>query len=762
MSTKGVTGLAILCLGSLSACRNDQVSVSCDGRVDAPPCASADGPTTAVTESEPNDAMEEATVAPLSLGSTVRISGTLPSIQTRVDVDVYDLGPLPVGTRVCVQVETPGAALHVSAALVEAFPGFPLLAEIDTRPFTSDDPFVLAVADSASTRASSISMVIRPGASNEQRGLTHLLVVARSPISLLLQETEYALSVSAERGNRGADPYEQAVFLNFAGGRVAIDGAVQTLPEFDAASIDEQYSGETERLADSVVENVNRRFAGYRVRILDSRSEEPPPDQPFSTIHFGGTTSAAFGFAMCGVDPGNSDPSDEAIVFTDSMDPSQFSLIPDVEQLANAIGNVAAHEIGHMLGMYHVQDQADIMNTYDNRDTVLFEQRFRESLINNSVFQAMATLRLRQSGAAVLQRVVGFAREPDTNVALPSILPETIANGGVGDDPPKVFVATAQEVVVFDTESASSGLIETRRMPAGLEIGHMITGDFNADGSVDVVAVGTASELNADDLVVLLSKPAGGIPSPAAIQSVDSPEYVATGDFDGDGDSDLVVGSSVSNAIGLLLNEGDGRFTAGPTADLDLVLGVAGGDLDGDGRDEILTAGLALEVLRLDSELALSNVQSVPTENMLTAPVVVDLNADGAPDVVAVNYYSVAMSIAFNDGDGTLGTLSVVDVDEVIWYPTAVLAVQTGDFDGDGLVDLAVSKDQDESIAILRGDGNGEFTLFASLYLPTIIPGRFVAADVNRDGLDDLIVPVGAQGVSVFLHHGDGEFGRLR
>jgi hypothetical protein len=81
-----------------------------------------------------------------------------------------------------------------------------------------------------------------------------------------------------------------------------------------------------------------------------------------------------------------------------------------------------------------------------------------------------------------------------------------------------------------------------------------------------------------------------------------------------------------------------------------------------------------------------------------------------------------------------------------------------GDFDGDGRLDLAVATPG--GIALLRGDGSGRFALAANLEVEAL--SSFVAADVDGDGRDDLvIVPPGqASGsmVSVRLSRGDFSF----
>ena len=76
------------------------------------------------------------------------------------------------------------------------------------------------------------------------------------------------------------------------------------------------------------------------------------------------------------------------------------------------------------------------------------------------------------------------------------------------------------------------------------------------------------------------------------------------------------------------------------------------------------------------------------------------------------------------------------------------------DLNGYGKLDLAVPHSNPDAIGLLLGNGDGTFG--PAIDLPTSIYGsRVVAADVNRDGLPDLVT----DGVSVLLNYGQGAFG---
>ena len=119
-----------------------------------------------------------------------------------------------------------------------------------------------------------------------------------------------------------------------------------------------------------------------------------------------------------------------------------------------------------------------------------------------------------------------------------------------------------------------------------------------------------------------------------------------------------------------------------------------------------------------------------------------DFNGDGIPDLVTANDAVVngnpgTVTILLGTGDGGFTEVSGSPI------PVGInpLIVAAGDFNADGKVDLAVTNENDNSVAILLGDGDGTFTAAPSVHTPAgFSPLSVTAADFDGDGVDDLAV----------------------
>ena len=129
---------------------------------------------------------------------------------------------------------------------------------------------------------------------------------------------------------------------------------------------------------------------------------------------------------------------------------------------------------------------------------------------------------------------------------------------------------------------------------------------------------------------------------------------------------------------------------------------------------------------------------------------VVDLNGDGFPDIVVANRGGPC-NICFNDGKGNFPN-------SVVLGPETSSNIVAGDMDGDGSTDLIVAfRDLGQCIVYLN-DGRGHFPRKVA-FGPKITSTRAIAvADMNKDGLLDIIACHEKLGTFIYLNQGKGTF----
>jgi hypothetical protein len=236
----------------------------------------------------------------------------------------------------------------------------------------------------------------------------------------------------------------------------------------------------------------------------------------------------------------------------------------------------------------------------------------------------------------------------------------------------------------------------------------IVVGDFNGDGNSDLAVANSGAYAAGPSISILLGDGKGLFAPAINYPSDDTPVSLAVGDFNGDGKSDLAVvnrGYYTGGSISILLGDGKGGFRpairyslAGPSP-----VSVAIADFNGDGKSDLAVGtynhGVWVFSGNGDGTFA-PPVGFVPDNGSSGGSVAIgDFNGDGKSDLAVTNPFSV--TILLGSGDGTFGP--PVNYFMGPYGPTALVA---GHFTGDAASDLAIVWHDSNGVSVLLGNGS--------------------------------------------------------
>ncbi|MHC4421705.1 MAG: FG-GAP-like repeat-containing protein [Planctomycetota bacterium] len=235
------------------------------------------------------------------------------------------------------------------------------------------------------------------------------------------------------------------------------------------------------------------------------------------------------------------------------------------------------------------------------------------------------------------------------------------------------------------------------------------------------------------------------------------PSGLASGDFDGDLDRDLVTTVDDANDIVVLLNNGSGQYSMGPNSNLppssspqDVVAGRLDGDTIMDLAVAVRDPAGAVIILLGNGNATFTMSSTITVGDRPRGLSIADIDGDGDLDLAVANRDSASASVLTNDGSGSFTAQTVAVGGEARF--TAL-----GDFDDDTDLDLAVTNSDGRSVEIFENTA-GTFSFSETLFVnPATRPDGVVAADLDGDTKeDDLAVgtsdgTLGINQVAVFL-----------
>jgi hypothetical protein len=307
--------------------------------------------------------------------------------------------------------------------------------------------------------------------------------------------------------------------------------------------------------------------------------------------------------------------------------------------------------------------------------------------------------------------------------------------------------------------------------PADLTPVAVTIADVNGDGKNDLIVVNNASS----DITVLLGNGNGTVQVPSeGFATGGDPEFAAVvGDFNGDGLADVIVTDYCFSFV-YLQGYGDGTFRTATDfyAPIPDDYGaasttIASGDFNGDGYPDFVVGNIGFNPSNQSATgitvfLSNSNGTLQPGVNYasggnLTGVAVADFNGDKILDIAAVDYLDNIVDVFQGSGSGTFAQTGSYATGGSA-SNTSPAIILTGDFNNDGFPDLAIANYNSQNITILLNNGAGAF-LPPVAYSVGGYPYDIATLDINGDGILDLVATDTNPGaIAVLLGNADGTF----
>jgi hypothetical protein len=261
---------------------------------------------------------------------------------------------------------------------------------------------------------------------------------------------------------------------------------------------------------------------------------------------------------------------------------------------------------------------------------------------------------------------------------------------------------------------------------------------------------------------VLLNAGRGTFPAHTEYGTTTYPSLVRFANVSGDARPELLVATysaflADTNRVLVLPNLGNGTFGARSQFDLvqDGIAGLATGNFDGDGDIDVVTTHYSNNGAR--PYFGLGNGGFTPGAPLVTfsgpsEAQLLDVDGNGTLDLMTADAGTGSISVFPGDGAGNFGAR--------VGSPTGAPGASEfayGDLDGDGRLDLAVNNTTSHAISFLERSGTGVGFLIQTT-VPSQTTNGIEVLDVNRDGFPDLVYGSGDL-LATRLGQGDGTLG---
>ena len=273
-----------------------------------------------------------------------------------------------------------------------------------------------------------------------------------------------------------------------------------------------------------------------------------------------------------------------------------------------------------------------------------------------------------------------------------------------------------------------------------------------------------------DGTLTVLTNAGGGIFGSNATYTVgNNPVSVCAADMNGDGKMDLICAIHApifSTGLAVWTNNGNGGFVLSWSAQYSsgiFPVFVMAADVNGDGKMDFVNVntyvagnGNTLMMWTNDGHGGFA-ISSTPAVGSYPVSVAAFTNFDGKVALVCANQGDGTLTVLTNAGGGIFGSNATYTLPNIVQGATLPCSVCAADVNGDGKVDLICGGSDSDAmggLVILTNNGSGAFVFSAIVNRQGDNPACVIAADVNGDGLMDLISanPLNGNGIDVWTN----------
>ena len=287
---------------------------------------------------------------------------------------------------------------------------------------------------------------------------------------------------------------------------------------------------------------------------------------------------------------------------------------------------------------------------------------------------------------------------------------------------------------------------------------YICTGDLNNDKKIDIII----ADMGLDCVHIILGYGNGSFGNMTTYSTGigSATWWVDLGDLNADNVLDIVSANPGTNSIGILLGNGDGRFTLTTSYSVKGPLSVATGDFNNDNRLDIAVSTELGEVVIFlgqgDSTFIIMSTYLTGFDYISYTIALGNFNRDNYLDIVVTNEYVNTVAVLLGYGNGTFvpPTAYFTGIGS---QPFNVIVV---DCNNDNISDLVTTLFGADEVIIHYGYGNGSFEIgrrystgFSSK------PFGIVAADLDNDTNVELIVALFGRGdIAILTEYNAAEF----